>query len=67
MHSNEGSGHRAQAGHAGHLVASKLSGHFCITSGHRAHTGGTICDFSIYKSSSPEGIWSRDIPFDWEL
>ena len=60
MQSKAGSGQRAQGGQGGHLLASKLSGH--IGSGHRGHTGGTTCDFNIYKSSSPGGIWDLGIP-----
>jgi len=58
LHSKEGSGHLAQAGHAGH-------GSFlgqADTVGHAGHTGGTICDFNIYKSSSPFGICDFGIP-----
>ena len=48
MHSNEGSGHLAHAGHAGQGS--------CLgqdeDEGHAGQTGGTIWDFNIYKSSS---------------
>jgi hypothetical protein len=30
-------------------------------------TGGTISDFNMYKSSSPEGIWLAGIPGGIEL
>ena len=54
-HSNGGNSHLPHGLQGGHFVASKLSEH--LTTGlHLGHTGGTICDFSIYKSSSPEGI-----------
>ena len=47
-----GSGHLAHGGHAGHGLA---RGH-TAESGHLGHTGGTISDFNMYKSSSPSGI-----------
>ncbi len=63
LHSNGGNSHLPHGLHGGHLVASKLSEH--LTTGvHLGHIGGTICDLSIYKSSSPGGIFERGIPFD---
>ena len=59
-----GSGQRSQAGHGGHLFKSGLfsSLHFNTWLGHLGQTGGTICDFNIYKSSLPTGIFERGIP-----
>jgi len=46
LHSNAGSGHRAQGAHGGHGFGRGQD----AASGHLGHTGGTICDFNIYSS-----------------
>ena len=52
LHVKAGSGHLSHGGQGWHG--------FCLgqarASGHLGHTGGTICDFNIYKSSSPLSI-----------
>ena len=63
MHSNDGSGHLAQAGQGGHF---SCLGHADDT-GHTGQTGGTISDFKMYKSSCPGGIWLFEIPCGNEL
>jgi len=55
LHVKAGSGQRAQGGHGGHGVS---RGQLAF-SGHLGQTGGTIFDFSMYKSSSPGGISRR--------
>ena len=67
MQSNAGSGHLAQGGQGGTLLRSVLSLLWTIGSGHLGHTGGTTCDFRIYKSSWPGGIWLALIPVGKEL
>ena len=70
MQSNAGSGQRAQGGQGGHLAEPEPEDpeepeepdpepeeeELIIGSGHLGHTGGTTCDFKIYRSSCPEGI-----------
>jgi hypothetical protein len=54
-----GSGHLPHGGHGGtflHFLHDTTGG------GQAGHTGGTISDFKIYWSSSPDGISERDIP-----
>ena len=78
MHSNEGSGQRAQLGQGGHvslgvgagiidvvvidLLEEDVAGEKAGHDGHVGQTGGTICDFNTYKSSCPRGIWLAGIP-----
>jgi hypothetical protein len=66
LHSKLGSGHLAQAGHGGHFSFLPVVGHTDAV-GHAGHTGGTISDFNIYKSSWPRGIMFLGIPWGKEL
>jgi hypothetical protein len=60
LHSKLGSGHLPHGGHGAHeSVLLLIHG---TGEGHAGHTGGTISDFNIYKSSSPGGILLDGIP-----
>tara|TARA_B110000046_G_scaffold25175_1_gene24533 strand:+ start:5644 stop:5850 length:207 start_codon:yes stop_codon:yes gene_type:complete len=58
---NAGSGHLAHGGQAGQGFS---RGHVAW-SGHFGHTGGTISDFKIYKSSLPSCMSDFAIPVLW--
>ena len=60
MHSKLGSGHLAHGGHGAHESVLFLIHE--MGDGHAGHTGGTISDFNIYKSSCPKGILLAGIP-----
>jgi hypothetical protein len=60
---NCGSGHLAQGGQGGHLDLPHFSSQFILGGGgHAGQIGVSACDFKIYKSSCPLGIWLRETP-----
>jgi hypothetical protein len=63
LHSKDGSGHLAHAGQGGHCSCLGI----VDAAGHAGHTGGTISDFKIYKSSFPGGIIFFGMPCGNEL